>query len=173
MNIKNNNTPNTQTDSALNETSAIQALKALNVDYQLHEYPTENGPVAAMDVAAYMGFSTEQLFKTLVTTDHHGGYYVFCLPAEARIDMKKAALLVGARKLTMLDPSIFEELTGYVHGGCSPFGLKTNLPICVEESAFMQDKIYVSGGRIGLSVEINPQVLKDKLNVNVGTFTKL
>ena len=159
-------------DSPVNNTSAVEALKACGVAYKLHEYPTENGPVAAMDVAAYLGFSTEQLFKTLVTTDHHGGYYVFCLPAEARIDMKKAALLVGARKLTMLDPSIFEELTGYVHGGCSPFGLKTELPICVEESAFQQEKIYISGGRIGLSVEIDPQVLKDKLRVDVGSFTK-
>ena len=163
---------NANTDIIMNETRAIQALNKFNADYKLHEYPTENGPISAMDVATYMGFSTDQLFKTLVTTDHHGGYYVFCLPAEARIDMKKAAQIVGARKLTMLDPSIFEELTGYVHGGCSPFGLKTELPICVEESAFLQDKIYVSGGRIGLSVEINPQVLKDTLNVNVGSFTK-
>ena len=156
----------------MNETPAIQALKSFNINYTLHEYPSENGPVSALDVAAYMGFSTEQLFKTLVTTDHHGGYYVFCLPAEARIDMKKAAQLVGARKLTMLDPAIFEELTGYVHGGCSPFGLKTSLPICVEESAFKLNKIYVSGGRIGLSVEINPQVLIDSLHVATGIFTK-
>lgn len=155
-----------------NKTAAIQALNDLNINYILHEYPTENGPVAAMDVAAYLGFSTEQLIKTLVTTDHHGGYYVFCLPAEGRIDMKKAAMQVGARKLTMLDPSVFEDLTGYVHGGCSPFGLKTPLPICVEESVFMQDKIYVSGGRVGLSVQINPQLLKDALNVQVGSFMK-
>lgn len=163
---------NSDSNSKFNETSAIQTLNRLKVDYKLHEYPAENGPVSAIDVAAYMGFSTEQLFKTLVTTDHHGGYYVFCLPAEARIDMKKAAQLVGARNLTMLDPSIFEELTGYVHGGCSPFGLKTDLPICVDETAFNQDKIYVSGGRIGLSVEIAPQVLKDTLNITIGSFTK-
>ena len=154
------------------QTSAIEALKKYGIDYKLYEYPTENGPVSAMDVAAYMGFSTDRLFKTLVTTDHHGGYYVFCLPAEARIDMKKAAQLVGARKLTMLDPAVFEDLTGYVHGGCSPFGLKTELPICVEECAFTKESIYVSGGRIGLSVEINPQVLKDVLRVQTGDFIK-
>ena len=157
----------------MNETSAIKALKAFKVDYKLYEYPTENGPIAALDVAVYLGFSTKQLFKTLVTTDHHGGYYVFCLPAEARIDMKKAAQLAGARKLTMLDPSNFENLTGYVHGGCSPFGLKTDLPIYVEDSAFLQDKIYISGGRIGLSVEIDPQVLKETLKVATGSFIKV
>lgn len=163
---------NTNNEITMNDTSAIRALKAFGVDYKLHEYPAVNGPVSAMDVAAYMGFSTEQLFKTLVTTDHHGGFYVFCLPAEARIDMKRAAQLAGARKLTMLDPSIFEELTGYVHGGCSPFGLKTVLPIFVDDCAFLQNRIYVSGGRIGLSVEINPQVLKDTLQVSTGSFTK-
>ena len=153
-------------------TSAIEALKRLRIEFKVYEYPAENGPVSAMDVAAYMGFSTDRLFKTLVTTDHHGGYYVFCLPAEARIDMKKAAQLVGARKLTMLDPTVFEELTGYVHGGCSPFGLKTDLPICVDESAFTKETIYVSGGRIGLSVEIPPLVLKETMGVKVGAFTK-
>lgn len=85
-------------------TNALADLNGRKIDYRLHTYPAENGPVAAMDVAAYMGFSTERLVKTLVTTDHHGGYYVFCLPAENRIDMKKAAQLAGAKKLTMLDP---------------------------------------------------------------------
>ena len=156
----------------MNQTSAIEALDKNHISYKLYEYPAENGPVSAMDVAAYMGFSTDRLFKTLVTTDHKGGYFVFCLPAEARIDMKKAAQLVGARKLTMLDPGMFEELTGYVHGGCSPFGLKTDLPICVEECAFSKESIYVSGGRIGLSVEISPQSLKDFLGASSGTFIK-
>ena len=72
----------------------------------------------------------------------------------------------------MLDPCVFEELTGYVHGGCSPFGLKTELPIYVEKSAFTKDTIYVSGGRIGLTVEIVPSVLKDILGACIGTFTK-
>lgn len=76
------------------QTSAIEALIKYHIKYKLYEYPTVNGPISAMDVAAYMGFSTDSLFKTLVTTDHKGGYYVFCLPAEARIDMKKAAQLV-------------------------------------------------------------------------------
>ena len=74
-------------------TNALKDLQERNIDFRLFTYPTENGPIAAMDVAAYLGFSTARLIKTLVTTDHHGGYYVFCLPAENRIDMKKAAQL--------------------------------------------------------------------------------
>ena len=153
-------------------TSALADLQRSNVEYQLHTYPTENGPVAAMDVAAYMGFSTERLIKTLVTTDHHGGYYVFCLPAECRIDMKKAAQLAGAKKVTMLDPDKFEELTGYVHGGCSPFGLKMPLPIFVEEEILQWDTIYISGGCIGLTVEVAPQTLLNHLGATTGSFTR-
>ena len=157
----------------MNETtSALIDLQNRNVDFVLHTYPTENGPVAAMDVAAYMGFSPERLTKTLVTTDHHGGYFVFCLPAEDRIDMKKAAQLAGTKKLTMLAPEKFEELTGYVHGGCSPFGLKTVLPIFVEEESLQWDTIYISGGKIGLSVELDPKTLLNELGAKVGRFTR-
>ena len=119
-----------------------------------------------------MGFSVERLIKTLVTTDHHGGYYVFCLPAANRIDMKKAAQLVGARNLTMLQPEVFEELTGYVHGGCSPFGLKTKLPVYVEEEVLAWDTVYLSGGRIGLTIEINPRILLSHLGAQTGNFTR-
>ncbi len=153
-------------------TKAIEQLEEMRIPYQLHEYPTVNGPVAAADVAAYLGFPAGQLVKTLVTTDHHGGYYVFCLPAAVRIDMKLAARAVGVKNLTMLAPEKFEELTGYVHGGCSPFGLKTQLPIFVEESVFGWDAIYLSGGRIGLTVEVAPQVLVDALLAHPAQFSK-
>ena len=154
-------------------TSALADLQQKNVAFKLHTYPTENGPVAAMDVAAYMNFSPERLIKTLVTTDHHGGYFVFCLPAENRIDMKKAARLAGTKKLTMLDPDKFEALTGYVHGGCSPFGLKTPLPIFVEEEALQWESVYISGGRIGLTVEVCPHSLLDRPGAQVGQFTRI
>lgn len=116
-------------DTMKETTSAIKLLEQENIPYTLHSYPTENGPVAAVDVAAYFGYAPERLFKTLVTSDHKGGYYVFCLPAEKRMDLKKAASVVGVKNLQMLKPEIFEELTGYTHGGCSPFGLRTKLPI--------------------------------------------
>lgn len=153
-------------------TAALVELDHYKIDYKIHEYPTVDGPVAAIDVANYMGFSIERLFKTLVTTDHHGGYYVFCLPAANRIDMKKAAEIVNVKNLTMLQPEKFEELTGYIHGGCSPFGLKTKLPIYVEKSALAWKTIYISGGQIGLTVEVNPQTIIDKLGAEVSYFIK-
>ena len=154
------------------QTRAIEALDQNKINYKVYEYPTESGPVAAVDVAAYFGYSPDRLFKTMVTSDHKGGYYVFCLPAEKRMDLKKAAAVVGVRNLQMLKPEIFEEMTGYVHGGCSPFGLKTKMPIFVDESPFGQETIYLSGGRVGLLVEVDPQVLKEALEAQAAQFTK-
>lgn len=153
-------------------TSAIQLLEREGVAYKLYSYPTENGPVAAMDVAAYFGYSPERLFKTLVTSDHKGGYYVFCLPAEKRMDLKKAASVVGVKNLQMLKPEIFEELTGYTHGGCSPFGLRTELPVYVDQDARNWETIYVSGGRVGCLLEVQPSVLESLVGAQFAAFTK-
>ena len=154
-------------------TSALLDLQNRNIQYKLYTYPIENGPVAALDVAEYLGIPSDRLIKTLVTTDHHGGYFVFCLPANSRIDMKKAAAVAGVKKLTLLDPNSFEELTGYVHGGCSPFGLKTVLPIFVEEFVFEYDFIYISGGKVGFSVEIEPISLLVELDARKANFTRV
>lgn len=153
-------------------TSATKLLDQENISYTLYSYPTENGPVAAVDVAAYFGYSPERLFKTLVTSDHAGNYYVFCLPAEKRMDLKKAASIVGAKNLQMLNPQIFEELTGYTHGGCSPFGLRTKLPIYVDRSAQNFDTIYVSGGKVGYLIEVQPTVLENLVEAKFEEFTK-
>ncbi len=153
-------------------TNAIKLLEQENIQYTLHTYPTENGPVAAVDVAAYFGYSLNRLFKTLVTTDHKGSCYVFCLPAEKKMDLKKAAGIVGVNNLKMLKPEIFEELTGYTHGGCSPFGLRTKLPVYVEQSAQSFDTIFVSGGKVGYLIEIEPKVLEDLADAQFAEFTK-
>ncbi len=152
-------------------TSAIELLDREEIPYNLHSYPTENGPVAAMDVAAYFGYSPDRLFKTLVTSDNKGGYYVFCLPAEKRLDMKRAASIVGAKGLQMLKKEIFEELTGYTHGGCSPFGLRTALPIYVDREAKNWETIYVSGGKVGYLVEVQPIVLENLVNAQFVEFS--
>ncbi len=157
----------------MKETSAIAYLKAQNIPYTTREYP-ENGPVAAVEVAEYFGFgdSADRLFKTLVTSDHKGGYYVFCLPGAKKLDLKKAAALVGVKNLQMLRPDVFEELTGYVHGGCSPLGMKTKLPTIVDDSALAWDTIYLSGGKVGLLLEVAPSVLKEHVNARFESITK-
>lgn len=156
-----------------NNTAAIRFLEEHHLSYSVWEYP-ENGPVAAVEVAAYFGLgdSANRLFKTLVTSDHKGGYYVFCLPGEKRLDLKKAAALVGVKNMQMLRPDVFEELTGYVHGGCSPLGMKTKLPTIVDQSAFDWDTIYISGGRVGLMAEIDPAILETVVDAKFEDITK-
>ncbi len=157
----------------MNQTGAIRYMNENNIPYSFREYP-EDGPVAAVEVAEYFGFgdSADRLFKTLVTSDHKGGYYVFCLPGARKLDLKKAAALVGVKNLQMLKPEVFEELTGYVHGGCSPLGMKTKLPTIVDESALSWDTIYLSGGRVGLLIDIAPDVLREHLDARFENITK-
>ncbi len=157
----------------LKETNAIRYMNENNIPYKTMEYP-ENGPVAAIEVAEYFGFgdSADRLFKTLVTSDHKGGYYVFCLHGSQKLDLKKAASLVGAKNLKMVSPDIFEELTGYVHGGCSPLGMRTKLPTIVDTSALEWDSIYLSGGRVGLIIDINPKILSSEVNARFENITK-
>lgn len=88
------------------------------------------------------------------------------------MDLKKAASVVGVKNLQMLDSEIFEGLTGYTHGGCSPFGLKTELPIYVEQDAQNWETIYVSGGKVGYLVEVQPMVLETLVNAQYAEFTK-
>lgn len=156
-----------------NNTSAIKLLDENNVTYSMMEYP-EDGPVAAVDVAKYFGFgdSARRLFKTLVTTDRKGGYYVFCLPGEKKLDLKKAAAFVGVSNLQMLKPDVFEELTGYVHGGCSPLGMRRELPTVVDASAREWETIYVSGGRVGLLIQIAPKILEEMVGANYADIAK-
>lgn len=153
------------------KTNAMRLLDKSKVEYTVREYP-ENGPVAAVDVAAYFQQPTDRLFKTLVTTDNNHGYYVFCLPGDHELDLKKAASIVGVKKIEMLKQKDLQKLTGYIHGGCSPIGMKKVFPTVVDNSALAWETIYVSGGKIGLQIEINPKILETVVHAKFDDITK-
>ena len=153
------------------KTNAMRILDREKVAYTIREYP-QNGPVAAVDVAAYFGQPANRLFKTLVTTDNNHGYYVFCLPGDHELDLKKAAATVGVKKIEMLKQKDLLGLTGYVHGGCSPVGMKKVFPTVVDASALDWETIYVSGGKIGMQVEIDPRSLEKLVNAKYEHLTK-
>lgn len=140
------------------KTNAMRLLDQKKIKYTVREYP-EDGPVAAVDVAAYLGQPTGRLFKTLVTTDNNHGYYVFCLPGDKELDLKKAANIAGVKKIEMLKQKDLLDLTGYIHGGCSPIGMKKVFPTTIDITALEWDTIYVSAGKIGMQIEINPREL--------------
>lgn len=144
------------------KTNVMRVLEQKKVPYQGHTYP-HDGETApdGVSVASSLGQDPACVFKTLVTRGASGGYYVFDIPVAATLDLKKAAKAVGEKSVAMLPSKELLPLTGYVHGGCSPVGMKKQFPTVFHESCLEQDTIYVSAGKIGFQVEVAPQALLD------------
>lgn len=123
------------------------------------EYEIDDGRIDAVSVACKIGVEEERVFKTLVTTGNKGGIYVFVIPGNCELDLKKAAQTVGDKSITMIKAKELLPLTGYIHGGCSPIGMKKEFPIYVEEMAQPYDYIVISAGKVGLQVSITPHDL--------------
>lgn len=144
------------------KTNAMRALERAKVAYTPHSYPHEAGTaVDGATVARLIGRDPAQVFKTLVTVGASGGHYVFVIPVEGELDLKKAARAAGEKSLSMLPLKELTPLTGYVRGGCSPVGMKKRFPTFFQESAQAQGTILVSAGRIGAQVEAEPQALAE------------
>ena len=139
------------------KTNVMRVLEQKKVPYQGHTYP-HDGETApdGVSVARSLGQDPACVFKTLVTRGASGGYYVFDIPVAATLDLKKAAKAVGEKSVAMLPSRELLPLTGYVHGGCSPVGMKKQFPTVFHQSCLDQDTIYVSAGRIGFQVEVRP-----------------
>lgn len=155
----------------VSKTNAMRILDSEKINYEIREY-LENGPVAAVDVAAFLGQPADRIFKTLVTTDNNHGYYVFCIPGDGELDLKKAAKTAGVKKIEMLKQKDLLPLTGYIHGGCSPVGMKKVFPTFIDASALRWDTIYVSGGKIGVQIEIAPKDLEKFMDIKFEEVTK-
>jgi Cys-tRNA(Pro)/Cys-tRNA(Cys) deacylase len=156
--------------SAMNKTNALRMLEAAGVPFTALEYDTSDGAISGVAVAAKLGQPPERVFKTLVTEGKTTGLNVFVLPANVELDLKKAAAAAGDKYVEMLKSRELEPKTGYVHGGCSPLGMKKLFPTFIDETAQLHDTIIVSGGRIGLQVEVSPYDLARLTN---GAFCDL
>ena len=140
------------------KTNVMRTLEQKKIAYTPHEYPAD-GPVDGVSVAGYLGQDPEQVFKTLVTKGTSGAYYVFDIPVAENLDLKKAAKAVGEKSIAMLPQKELLPLTGYVHGGCSPVGMKKPFPTVLDGSVEGLDAIVVSAGKIGAQVELAPAAL--------------
>lgn len=141
------------------KTNALRLLDAAEIAYTPYEYPTGDGRIDAVSVAEKLGAEPDRVFKTLVTESPDREHFVFIIPGNAELDLKKAARAAGKKSIEMLRVKELLPLTGYVHGGCSPVGMKKLFPTWIDESAILYDRIFVSGGRVGLNLEINPEAL--------------
>ena len=144
------------------KTNVMRVLEQKNIPYTAHTYPAD-GPVDGVSVAGYLGQGVEQGFKTLVTKGASGEYYVFDIPVAENLDLKKAAKAVGEKSIAMIHQKELLPLTGYVHGGCSPVGMKKQFPTVFHVTVILFDTICVSAGKIGSQVEVPPQALLELL----------
>ena len=141
------------------KTNVMRLLDQKIISYSAHTYPVGDCAPDGVSVAQMLGQDPDAVFKTLVTKGASGGYYVFPIPVSATLDLKKAAKAVGEKSVAMLPARELLPLTGYVHGGCSPVGMKKRFPTVFHESCLEQETICVSAGKVGYQVEVRPEDL--------------
>ncbi len=137
------------------KTNVMRTLDQKKIPYTAFSYDP-NGPIDGVSVAAETGLDAAGVFKTLVTKGASGAYYVFDIPVAENLDLKKAAKAVGEKSIAMLPQKELLPLTGYVHGGCSPVGMKKQFPTVFHETVNELELIAVSAGKIGHQVQVKP-----------------
>src|SRR5699024_650122 len=142
------------------KTNAMRILEKNKIPYEAIQYECDEF-IDGLHTAQKTGAPVEQSFKTLVVQGKSREYYVLVIPIAEEIDLKTAAKAVGEKSLEMIHVKDITKVTGYVRGGCSPLGMKKQFPTVIHETAKGFDEIYISGGRIGLSLKMNPMQLAD------------
>lgn len=137
------------------KTNVMRILDQKKIPYTPHSYPTD-GAIDGVSVAAILGQDPACVFKTLVAVGSSGAHYVFDIPVAESLDLKKAARAVGEKSIAMLPQKELLGLTGYVHGGCSPVGMKKPFPTVFHATAPELQTIMVSAGKIGWQIQCVP-----------------
>ena len=153
------------------KTNAVRIVETAKID---HEVTTYGGtePLDGVSVAGKLGVSVEYVFKTLVTQGKSGGYFVFVVPAAEELDLKKAARASGEKSIEMIPVKDINRVTGYVRGGCSPVGMRKQFPTLIDETAQLFDHIYISGGRLGLTLKLGPDQLVEFLGATLADICR-
>ena len=149
------------------KTNVMRLLDQKKIPYVVHDY-SDSGVIAGEDVAQTLGENPDEVFKTLVTVGKTKQYYVFLVPVCKELNLKKAAKAVGEKSIEMIKSKELLPLTGYVHGGCSPIGMKKVFPTTIDISAEKLQKIFFSAGKIGFQVEVNVEDLNKILSFRYG-----
>lgn len=153
------------------KTNVMRILDSMKIAYQEYDY-TATDALSGVEVAAVLGQNPAQVFKTLVTTGKTGAHYVFMIPVAQELDLKKAAAHVGEKSLEMLKSKDLLPLTGYVHGGCSPIGMKKQFKTMVHQTAKDFDTLIFSGGKIGYQIELKLDLLGKAIPYSLGDLIK-
>lgn len=153
------------------KTNVMRVLDSKKIKYASHCYD-QSGAISGTDVAKALGQNEEQVFKTLVTAAKSKQHYVFLVPVAKELDLKKGAKAVGEKSLEMIPQKELLPLTGYIHGGCSPIGMKKQFQTVVDISAESFETIIFSAGKIGYQVEMKLSDLAKVIRLKTFDITK-
>ena len=137
------------------KTNVMRVLDGKKIPYQSHTYEPD-ATLTGEEIAGLLGENPEKVFKTLVARGKSGTYFVFVVPVNAELDLKKAAKVSGEKAVSMIKQKELLPLTGYVHGGCSPIGMKKQFRTFIHETARKHDRVFVSAGKVGFQIELDP-----------------
>ncbi|MCR5250861.1 MAG: Cys-tRNA(Pro) deacylase [Lachnospiraceae bacterium] len=139
-------------------TNVMRILEQKKIPFESHAYKPD-ASMSGEEIAALLGEDPSHVFKTLVTQGKSGQHYVFVIPVASELELKKAASAAGEKAVAMIKQKELLPLTGYVHGGCSPVGMKKAFRTFVHESAKELERMFVSAGKVGFQVELAPEDL--------------
>ena len=152
------------------KTTVMRILDQKRVAYKSYCYVDTNA-ISGMDVASVLNENPSQVFKTLVTVGNSKNHFVFLVPVNKELNLKKAATAVGEKSIEMVKSKDLLSLTGYIHGGCSPIGMKKQFKTVIDISANNYDNIIFSGGKIGYQVELTLEDLKKVISFTLASIT--
>lgn len=153
------------------KTNAMRILDKNKIEYEVFEYPHGKEAVEGNAVAELMGQNPAQVFKTLVAKGKSGEYYVFDIPVNRELDLKKAAKAVGEKNIEMTHVKDLVKICGYARGNVSPLGMKSNFKTVFDKSALEFDSIYISAGKIGYQIKTQPKELISLLKASADSVT--
>ncbi len=153
------------------KTNVMRLLDQAKLSYTTKEYVADEKDLSGEHVAKQIGMACEQVFKTLVARGDKNKIFVFCIPVNAELNLKKAAALVSEKKIEMVHVKELLSLTGYIRGGCSPVGMKKKYPTYIDETAQLFDTIAVSAGVRGCQIVINPEDLTGYIEAGYSDLT--
>ncbi len=148
------------------KTNVMRILDRAKIEYEAFEYPHGDEAVEGGEVAALMGQNPESVFKTLVARGKSGEYYVFDIPVDKTLDLKKAAKAVGEKSIEMTHVKDLKKICGYERGNVSPLGMRGSFKTVFNDSALGFERIYISGGKIGTQVKVNPKEVIEYLRAD-------
>lgn len=152
------------------KTNAMRELEQKKIVFKTHSYVNTRA-ISGMEVASVLNEDPNYVFKTLVTIGKSGNHFVFLVPVNRELNLKKAAKTVGEKSISMVKQTELLPLTGYIHGGCSPVGMKKLFKTVIDESASYYDKIIFSGGKIGYQIEISLMDLKKVISFELSDIS--